>query len=366
MKNAVIVLPTYNERENVGHIIPAIFDAVKNLTQWDIHILVVDDKSPDGTEVEIKKLQQLYKNLHLLSENKQGLGKAYINGFSYALKNLQPSVLFEMDADLSHDPLLLPHMLQKIEGGADFVLGSRYIPGGSIPHNWGFLRKVYSVLGNLVIQLGFMNLKIHDWTTGYRAIKSWLVKEIVPEMDPYGGYVFQMAFLDKAIKRNAVITEVPLNFVDREKGVSKINVSETILAIYSYVFQNSSFIKYVLVGFTGFAVDFGLTKVGLDILKFPVWLSTVISTLSAMTTNFFLNNYWAFAHKRIKGIIPQVKKYIQFVVVSSGSVLIQTVGMEVSTRMLGMQFWYVYKAIIIGLIIIPYSYFMYNKYVWKK
>ena len=147
----------------------------------------------------------------------------------------------------------------------DFVLGSRY-PADLFPIT-GAYGKVYSVLGNLVIQLGFMNLKIHDWTTGYRAIKSY-GKEIVPEMDPYGGYVFQMAFLDKA-KRNAVITEVPLNFVDREKGVSKINVSETILAIYSYVFQNSSFIKYVLVGFTGFAVDFGLTKVGLDILKFP-------------------------------------------------------------------------------------------------
>lgn len=366
MKKAIIVLPTYNEKDNVQTVIPALFDAVKNIPSWHVQVLVVDDLSPDGTADEIKKLQHAYKDLLLISGRKQGLGKAYINGFTYALKELDPYVLFEMDADLSHDPLLIPPMLKRIEEGADFVLGSRYIPGGSIPENWGILRKIYSVFGNLVIRFGFMNLAINDWTTGYRAIKAWLVKEIVPEMDPYKGYVFQMAFLDKAIKRDAVITEIPLKFVDREKGVSKINAIETIVAIYSYVFFHSSFIKYVFVGFSGFAVDFGLTKLGLEFFLFPVWLSTIISTISAMTTNFFLNNYWAFAHKKVSGVTALIKKYTQFVIVSSGAVLIQTVGMELATRIFGISYWYIYKVVIIGLIIIPYSYFMYNKFVWKK
>jgi len=136
MKKAVIVIPTYNEKQNVARLVEHIFDCVKEKNNWEICVLIVDSQSPDGTQDIIEELIKRYPKLHLLKTKKEGLGKAYIHGFLYAIKYLNPFVLFEMDADLSHDPKIIPAFLERIEKGADFVIGSRYIKDGSIPENW--------------------------------------------------------------------------------------------------------------------------------------------------------------------------------------------------------------------------------------
>ncbi len=223
MKKAVIVIPTYNESSNIKTLINHITEETSHIKNWRIDILIVDSNSPDNTLHIVKSLQKKHHMLHVISTKKEGLGKAYVNGFSYAMKHLNPFVLFEMDADLSHNPKNIPAFLRAIEQGADFVIGSRYIKNGSIPKNWALYRKLFSALGNLIVRFGFMKLRITDWTSGYRAMKVWIVKSGLPHVETYSGYVFQVALLDHAIKNLSVIKEVPIHFVDREKGVSKIN-----------------------------------------------------------------------------------------------------------------------------------------------
>ena len=377
MKRAVIILPTYNEAGNINRIIEEIFaQQVKIPSDWELHVLVVDDNSPDKTADAVKRMQVKQSRLHLITGKKQGLGKAYVKGFSHAIKELNAEVLFEMDADFSHPPTLIPKLLKGIIDGADFVIGTRYIKGGSIPSGWGLHRKVFSGLGNIIIQLGFMNFKIHDWTSGFRAIKSRVIENLIPQMPQYSGYVFQIALLDKVLKNKAVIKEIPLRFGERKKGVSKINAPEYIFNLLAYVIQNSSFIKYVFVGFAGFFIDFSIAYLIINFLNLNKALANSLSAEVAIVSNFFLNNFWVFKHKKIAGgALAYLRKFLLFNFVSSGSILIQGLGMWAATTLLGdfdlnllglkLQVWIIYKVFIIALLVIPYSYIMYNKIIWK-
>jgi len=367
MRKAVIVLPTYNEKGNIEALINQINGVKKLIKNWDIHILVVDSLSQDGTKETVLRLKKRFSFLHFLSTKKEGLGKAYINGFKYAIDHLNPYLLFEMDADLSHDPKEIPNFLNKIERGADFVIGARYIRGGSIPKNWDLYRKILSVMANWIIKIGFMKLKIHDWTSGYRAIKTWVVKEALSYIKDYSGYVFQVAFLDFALKNGAIVEEIPIKFKERKWGVSKINSFQYISQTLFYVFFNSSFIKFVIVGTIGFLIDFGLSFVLIEKMHQLVWVSTLISTETAIISNFLLNNFWSFSHKKIEGrLTAYFSNFLKFNLISSGSILIQTLGIQGLVVLFGKSYWYFYKIFIIIFIIIPYSYFLYNKVIWKE
>jgi len=372
MRKAVIVLPTYNESENIESLIKEIFNQAKNIKNWEIHVAVIDSQSPDKTGQIVKKLKKTkYPNkLHFLEISKRGLGKAYIKGFSYVLKNINPYVIFEMDADWSHNPKEIKQFLHQIEKGADFVVGSRYIKNGSIPDNWGTNRKIFSIFGNLIIRLGFMKLKITDWTSGFRAIKTWLIKDIALNLDNYTGYVFQVAFLDRALKKGAYIQEVPIQFKDRKKGHSKINSFEYIWQTLLYTILNSSFIKFVVVGITGFTLDFGISYFFMNLLKIKTslyWLATLISAEIAIINNFTLNNFWSFSYKKIKhSSTSYIKNFTKYNLIASGSLIVQAIGIQLATNIFGSTFWPLYKIVIIVLIVIPYSYLLYNKIVWKE
>ena len=377
MNNAVVVLPTYNEAGNIKAVIEEIFSLQPKIQNWQLSILVVDDFSPDDTAQIVIKLQKRFKNLALIEGQKKGLGQAYIRGFNYAIKTLKADVVFEMDADLSHPVSLIPKMLCKIDKGADFVIGSRYIKGGAIPKDWGLHRKIFSVTANFIVTLGFMNFKIRDWTSGYRAIKTDFIKKIIPEMTSYSGYVFQIALLDKAVKNNLSIASIPLKFKERKKGVSKINALEFILSIFMYMLKESSFIKYVMVGLMGFVVDFGFAYLFISLINLNKPIANSFSAEIAIIFNFFLNNFYSFKHKQINGTaLIYLKKFMLFNLVSSGSIVIQGLGMFLLLQLIGdsvwnilgfqISSWIVYKVGIIGFIVIPYSYFMYNKVIWKK
>jgi len=368
MKKTIIVLPTYNEFGNIEKVIESIFDQQKKIDNWLIEILVVDSSSPDSTGKAVKALQKKYSGkLHLLETKKEGLGKAYYQGFQYALEKIKPFVIFEMDADLSHDPKEIVPFLRSIEKGADFVIGSRYIKEGSIPSNWGWHRKLFSVIGNFVVKAGFMKFAIKDWTSGYRAMKIWMVNSSLDYVKKYSGYVFQIALLDQAIKKNARIKEIPIQFTDRKYGKSKIFFGQYIFQIFSYILINSSFIKYVIVGLSGFVIDFGLSYIFIERMHSLIWLATLISAETAIISNFFLNNYWSFAYKKIAGgFLSYVPKFAKFNLVSVGALVIQAVGIQLLVNIFGKDLWYVYKALILGLVVIPYSYILYNKVIWKE
>jgi len=367
MRKAVVVLPTYNEKGNIEKIIEAVFLEAKSIPNWEIHVLVVDSFSPDGTNHIVTNLQKQYHNLHLIEVPKAGLGKAYLAGFRFAIEKLNAYLLFEMDADLSHDPKIIKAFLKKIEDGADFVIGSRYIRGGSIPRDWAWHRKLFSVLGNLIVRFGFMKLKIADWTSGYRAVKAWIAKNAFDHIKNYSGYVFQVALLDYSLKNNAHIGEVPINFKDRKLGQSKINSVEYIINTLLYVLTHSAFIKFVIVGLIGFGIDFGISYLLIEKINRPVWSSTLISTETAIVANFLLNNFWSFSYKKINhSLVSYVLNFVKFNLVSSGSIFIQTGGIALLVGLFGKDLWYLYKVLIIALVIIPYSYFFYNKFIWKE
>ncbi|MEX0616480.1 MAG: polyprenol monophosphomannose synthase [Candidatus Woykebacteria bacterium] len=225
----VVIVPTYQEKENIGLLITELQKEFRKIPH-DCHILVVDDSSPDGTAEEVKKVIEQSSNrensIHLLTGRKQGLGAAYIRGIKFALANLHADLIVEMDADFSHKPKDVPRILEEIDKGADFVIGSRYVRGGKIPDNWNFIRVANSRWGNRFARyiVGIDNVK--DCTAGFRAIKADLLKKIDLDSLKVRGYSFQMNLLYRAYMQGAKIKEVPVEFVEREKGHTKLGPAD--------------------------------------------------------------------------------------------------------------------------------------------
>lgn len=223
MKNKVlIIVPTYNEFDNIKIILEQIYAQQQIVAQKSIHVLVVDDNSPDGTANLVKSLQsELYHdNLHLIKrEGKQGLGTAYIAGFKWAIKNNYDYV-FEMDADLSHNPKYLPDFLEKIKT-SDLVLGTRYMKGGGVI-NWGKHRILISKGGNLYSKL-ILGLPFRDLTGGYKCFSIEVLKTINLDSIISNGYAFQIELTYRAYLRGFKISETPIVFHDRIAGKSKLS-----------------------------------------------------------------------------------------------------------------------------------------------
>ncbi len=227
MKRIVVVVPTYNERENIAPLLDSLLRQARNLTDCLFFILVVDDSSPDGTFEVVNRYSKIYYNVHLLKGKKEGLGVAYIRGFNYALNKLKADIVFEMDADFSHNPADIPRFIKELEKGADFVIGSRYVEGGSVPNDWPFLRKINSRWGNIFARYVAGIVGIKDCTSGFRAIRASVLREINLSSLGAKGYSFQMNLLYRAfVKKSFNIVEIPINFVDRKRGESKIRIKD--------------------------------------------------------------------------------------------------------------------------------------------
>jgi dolichol-phosphate mannosyltransferase len=226
-KNAVIVLPTYNERENIEKLIESLEKVFQKIENWNLEILVVDDTSPDGTAAAVKECQKTRPNLHLLEGPKKGLGEAYKRGFSYALTHLHPDYLFQMDADFQHNPHDIPEFLKAADKGYQFIIGSRYIPGGDCP-NWEFKRKIYSWLANVGARLIAGIKGISDCTSGYRCIEAAFLRHLNVNRLKSNGYAFQLSLVHAATKKHLKILEIPILFHSRKKGSSKLGKKDII------------------------------------------------------------------------------------------------------------------------------------------
>ena len=224
--NVTIVLPTYNEAENISDLLNEIFKVAQDLENFEINTLIVDDKSPDGTADVVKSLQANNSKIFLLENNTRGLGNAYRAGFKYAIENLNPEILVEMDSDFSHSPAKLKELLSPINEGYDFVIGSRYIKGGSIPENWALIRKLNSKYGNVFARFIAGLRHVKDCTSGYRAIKTDIIKKIDLDNLNVNGYAFQMNILYECVNLGAKTHEIPINFIDRVKGKSKLSIKD--------------------------------------------------------------------------------------------------------------------------------------------
>ena len=221
---SIVVIPTYNEKENISAIVPAIFKQEK-----DVSILVVDDNSPDGTADIVRGMQAQYPNLHILSRaGKEGLGRAYIAGFEWALSRGFEFVV-EMDADFSHRPEDLSKILQAGRDH-DFVIGSRYVAGGSTV-NWTVLRKLISRGGSLYSRL-ILGHPIRDWTGGFNGWKAKVLHGIDLPNVRSNGYSFQIELKYKACEKGFKYKEVPIVFADRVVGQSKMSSKIVVEAFY--------------------------------------------------------------------------------------------------------------------------------------
>lgn len=217
-----IVIPTYNEKENIGILIPQIMGVFnQNGGSKEGKIVVVDDDSRDGTPEVVKKFMKRHKNVFLLERKmKKGLGSAYIAGFEYALDKLNADIIFEMDGDCSHDPRDIGRFLAELKNGHDVIVGSRYIKGGNIPE-WGLYRRLISKGGNCLART-VAGIPIHDCTSGYRAIKTSILKRLELDELNADGYAFQISLLHALLERNAKVKEIPIVFRDRRNGESKL------------------------------------------------------------------------------------------------------------------------------------------------
>src|SRR3990167_2157291 len=218
MAKVVIIIPSYNERENTVRMIDTLAEIIPKIDSHTVEVLYVDDSSPDGTADVIKDKIQHYPWLHLLGGGKkQGLGMAYARGMQYAMKNLQADYLMEFDSDFQHPPQDIPRLVAQIDRGYDYIIGSRYIPGGSIPRQWGFKRKFLSVVGNLVARVGLLQPKLHDLTTGFKITKVKRVLERIDLDNLYSNsFAYKIHILAAAvITHNAKVVEVPITFEAR-------------------------------------------------------------------------------------------------------------------------------------------------------
>ncbi len=219
----LVIIPTYNEAENIKSLIPKVLEQEKKLgSSVEIEVLVVDDNSPDGTAQIVKRLQETYKGkVHLIERpGKLGLGTAYVEGFKYALENNYDYV-FEMDADFSHDPKEIPKILNGALDSYDIVIGSRYSHGVSVL-NWPMRRVLLSYFANLYARK-MTGVPVMDLTSGFKCISKKVLEKIDLDKIKSNGYAFQIELTVKAYYKGLKIKEHPIIFVERRSGVSKMS-----------------------------------------------------------------------------------------------------------------------------------------------
>jgi dolichol-phosphate mannosyltransferase len=223
---ATVCLPTYNERENL----PRMIEALGHVLREGDRVLVIDDGSPDGTGAIADALAAEHAFVDVLHrQRKEGLGRAYIAGFQRALADGAELVL-EMDCDFSHDPKDVPRLITTAEGGADLVLGSRYVPGGST-RNWGFLRRLISRGGSVYTAL-FLDMGVKDPTGGFKCFRRPVLERLDLQAITPRGYAFQIETTYRVKQAGFKVVEIPITFVDREVGQSKMSKSVVLEAIW--------------------------------------------------------------------------------------------------------------------------------------
>ncbi|MBU0776920.1 glycosyltransferase family 2 protein [Patescibacteria group bacterium] len=372
MEKVIIIMPAWNEEDNIRRMIDELVDnEFPKIKQAEMHLLVVDNYSKDKTAKIVEEASKTRKNVHVIQQGeKSGLGWAYITGMKYAIKKLNADAVIEMDADFQHPPRFVGPMVQAYLDGAGYVIGSRYIPGGSVPKEWPLFRKAISFFGNLFIRIVLTKPKLHDLTTGFRLTK---VKGVLDKialdklMEPHR-FAYKVDLLYQSVKNTKKVVEVPLQFASRKQEKSKFNTKEMIstfkVAIILGIKDKQRFIKFGTVGFLGFLVNFLFLRVfrGLGLVEILTWL---FSTELAIINNYVLNNIWTFREAKIGGIGKTISKFLQFNLTSAGALVIQSFFGPLGVKFVGVEYDWLVLIFVVVFLVLPYNYFMYNAVIWK-
>lgn len=371
MDKIVIVMPAYNEAGNIGRMIDQLVGGVfPQIKDASMHLLIVDDYSPDGTGDIVKEKMKKFKNLHILQKQKEGLGMAYVRGMQYAIDKLGADAVMEMDADFQHPPRFVPAMVDAYISGADYVIGSRYVKGGSVPKEWAFSRKFVSYFGNLFIRLVLLKPGIHDLTTGFRLmrVRGVLDKIELENLMELRRFAYKVDLLYQCIKNSKKTVEVPLEFAARTVEVSKFNPKEMIstfkVAIILGIKDKIRIIRFGIVGFVGFVINYVFIRLFRQ-WGFTETLSWLLATELAIISNYTWNNIWTFSEKKISGIKNTLFKFVQFNATSAGALLIQSIFGPLGVKIFGVAFTLPILAFVVLFMVLPYNYLMYNLVIWR-
>jgi dolichol-phosphate mannosyltransferase len=368
----VVVIPTYNESETIAKVIDLLAEDFKKIPNHDMHILVVDDSSPDGTADIVREKMKEYPFVHLyLNKEKLGLGGAYARAFKYAIEKLGAEVIMEMDGDLQHDPNDVHRFMEQIDEGYDFVIGSRFIAGGSIPEEWGFKRKFFSIVGNWVSKIVMGIYDISEFTNGFRATR---VKGFMDRIDLdnflSSGFAYKLDLLFKFHRLGAKMREIPVKFGHRDYGESKMERNNPIdslrVVLTLRIQENIRFVKFCIVGFVGLFTDSASFNL-LRITALSSGVSSLLSGLIGMLTTFTLNNYWSFGDRKIEGTVKKTKSFGIYIISSYIPILVRSKLVDIANVRYGDTLIVSNIAFFIGIAFgLVWNYLVYSKIIWKE
>lgn len=314
MKLAVVV-PTYNENENIPSLVTALFNQAKNFPDHTLEVVIADSFSPDGTGDLVRELRKSNPHLHLVEDKRRGIGIGLLTGLEYAFDKLKAQGTICMDADFSHDPSVIPQFVEEFEKGTPIVIGSRYIEGGGTK-NWGVIRKVGSFLVNHYIRI-MLGLSPNEITTNFRLFskKVWekLDKPKVPWTER--SFLTTPTLLYYALQAEPRFIEIPIIFADRTKGYSKAALLNYTWAVFKFSLKErketlKTFLKFLGIGFTGVVVNLFVIYFLVEKLGVVKELASPIAVESSILSNFVLNNFWTFRTRKVEhGIISRMIKY---------------------------------------------------------
>lgn len=381
MPMKVFIVPaTYNESGNIEKFITIfeeeVFPQIKN---YDMHILVADDTSPDGTADVVRRLMKKYKNLDVNVGEKKGLGAAYLRALTYAIEKQHADIVITIDSDLQHDPHDVIKLLKKMEEGYDIVTTSRYSKGGSMPKEWPWYRKMYSIGANTIARVVTGRFYLHDWTGGYRAYRSEAFMKERHKLSKFSGYTFQVAALYKSLLDGYKVGEVPIHFASRTVGDSKIAPAEYIYNYFRYIIverinELKRFIKFIFVGGTGFLVQV-IAQEGSVHFGLAHSAAAGVGAEAAILSNFLFNHFWTFSDtKQLKESSSTFVKLIKFNITSLLAIVIQVVAVWIAEHLVGVNMMLSGRQLptrivilfpTIIFLVIPLNYVIYNKIIWK-
>lgn len=372
----VVVAPTFNEEENIEAFLKAV------LAQ-KVEVLISDSHSTDKTVEIVGKIASTNNAVHYLDVQKRGLGLGLSRGIDYAFSNLKADAVITMEADLSADPKQFPDFLKGLDN-ADFIVGSRYIDGGKII-NWSWWRKLLSRLANLILMFLAGTGKVHEFTNLYRAFTKNTWAKIRSKVTTHEGWLFVPAFTFEALDQNINIAEIPMIFVDRFGGRSKMKTLSYTKELLTYAIRyrlkkSASVVKFVVVGGLGFMINTVILVVGVSLGLRPSTAGPIGGEL-AIVFGFLANNFWTFSEDRVSIGLQFFLKFLQYNMIAFGSVLIQFSFLRVGEWIFGLTkfkspvidlpiirlyTWYLFfymAGVGVGMVI---NYIMYRKVVWKK
>lgn len=376
LEKVTIVIPTYNEADNISDLIISLIQIFSKNNDYTFNILVVDDNSPDGTGEIVDKLNKKYPNINLLSGPKLGLGKAYSRGLEYVLKNTDTEIVVIMDADLSHDPNDLPRLLNKINEGADYVIGSRYVIGGKFDPSWPLTRVINSKIANFAAhKLVGIDKTVNDLTAGYKAIRISALNKIDLSEIEAKGYVFNLVLFHEFFKREFKVYEVPITFSSRSKGYSKLKFHDILEFVYQTYKLNPSapiqrIVRFCFVGACGAIVNILTLSILIRYFNVNGLVAVLVAIEISIIFNFTLNHRYTFRgygsykiQSSKDSLSSLITKLIKYNIGIAGGAIISFSLFALFYKVLSIN--YLFSDVLAIAIATSWNYFVSSRYVWK-